>query len=252
MGVLGAKTTAYLALAGDVVRTGQQLVGLANIHQGSSTAPLTTRDRVLIALALKVEGALRALVVDAEAGRSEAMHHLKTMAEAFIYYHVVGADTSQDTATLVLAKTYNDKVKFFRANPGYVADADVARWEHARDALLDNGRLSLKTVENLADLAKGHSAGLRGWYDRAYRLACEPAHLGDLQELMPGPDGLIPTEPPSTAEYRALIAIDLGLQIGIGLMVTIGEMNDPGIQVATAPLQERLERLRAMPTGASS
>lgn len=253
MGQLTAKIGAYLELAEDVVKAAEQLVETANAHQSSPAAtPLTTRDRVLIALARKIEGALRALLADVREERSEAMHHLKTMAESFIYYHVVASDQTQETATLVLAKTYDEKVRFFRANPGFVADDEVARWEGARDLLLDNGRLSLKRVKNLEILAKKHGEGLRGWYARAYRLACEPAHIGDLQELIPGPDGRIATEPPVTAEYRALIAVDLALQLCVGLMTTISEMNEPGIQVETGPLQERLDRLRGMPTGASS
>ena len=199
------------------------------------------------------------------------------MAEAFIYYHIVARDDTGDRARLVLAKTFDDKVRFFRDNTGYAAAEEIARWEAARDESLrsvlerratseprtaestsgsaDDTKALLKLLEemkNLERLAREHSPEIRTWYGRVYRLACEPAHLGDLQELMPGADGRIPSEAPATAEYRAVIAIDLALQLTIGLMATIGEMNEPGIRVTTAPLQERLEQLRTIIPGATS
>jgi hypothetical protein len=59
----------------------------------------TFRDNVLTGLSLKIDGSFRALIDDARAGRVEAMHHLKTMVESFIYFYVVAADTSPETAT---------------------------------------------------------------------------------------------------------------------------------------------------------
>jgi hypothetical protein len=176
------------------------------------------------------------------------MHHLKTMVEAFIYYHVVGADLSDAVASLVLAKTYDDKAKFYRENKayGFAADADVARWEQARDELLcgKDARRALKSIENLAELAKGNSTNLGAWYARAYRMAAEPAHLGDLQELMPIAGRIVTVG--QLGEYRAVVALDMALQLSIGLLHAIGEMNEPNIRVPTSPLEERLAAIRRM------
>jgi len=57
--------------------------------------PLTDRDRVLIGLALKIESPFRSVMDDARMARGEAMHHLKTMVEAYLYLHLVIADPSQ-------------------------------------------------------------------------------------------------------------------------------------------------------------
>jgi hypothetical protein len=74
-------------------------------NEGLRAAPreLTRRDRVLIGLALKVERSFRALLDDCRAQRSEAMHHLKPMAECFIYFYVVLKDQTDTTARQLLA-----------------------------------------------------------------------------------------------------------------------------------------------------
>lgn len=245
------KKDAYLQLAEEVLIAAGNLIELANAFTGSAEAvPLTRRDQVLIALARKVEGSLRAVVVDVNDGRSESMHHLKTMTEAFIYYHVVFADGTQDTASLVLAKTYNDKAKFYRLSAEYYSAnaGEVERWERARDLVLagKDHREALKQIENVADLARNHSKGLGGWYALAYRLASEPAHIGDLYELMPGPDGRIVTEPSAMAEYRAIVAVDMALHLCVGLLRMISENNEAQIRIATEAFEQRLATIREL------
>lgn len=251
MTVISRKKDAYLELSEQVLTDVDNLIDRANAFAGSAKAvPLTTRDRILIALGRKVEGSLRAVVVDVKDGRSESMHHLKTMTEAFIYYHVVFADETQETASLVLAKTYNDKAKFYRLSAEYhgANAGEVERWERARDLVLAgrDHRDALRGIENVADLAKKHSKGLGSWYALAYRLASEPAHIGDLYELMPGPDGRIVTEPSVMAEYRAIVAIDMALHLCVGLLRMISENNQAQIKIATEAHEQRLAAIRQL------
>jgi hypothetical protein len=249
------KLERYIEVAEEILRLGVALAEQANAHFTGSERQQTLADRVLIGLALKIHSTLRALLVDALANRAEAMHHLKTMVEAFIYYRIVAADPSGEKATLVLAKTINEKRRFFEANPDYVPEAEIRQWQSTRDELLrqvqrgrgqpeDSGcRDLLREIDNLADLSC--RAGLGAWYARAYRLANESAHIGDLLEFMPKADERIVAAPPDTAPYHALVALDLGLHIGVDLMRTISEMNSPAIRVDTAPLQKKLEDIRA-------
>jgi hypothetical protein len=61
------------------------------------------RARVLTGLALEMESSFRALLVDAASGRAEAMHHLKTLVEAYLYFGLASDDTTDGVAKRFLA-----------------------------------------------------------------------------------------------------------------------------------------------------
>jgi hypothetical protein len=52
-------------------------------------------------------------------GRGEAMHHLKTMVESFLYLHLVLGDHSDTTAKQLITEVCYRKKKFLRENPEY-------------------------------------------------------------------------------------------------------------------------------------
>jgi hypothetical protein len=78
---------------------------------------MRVRDEVIASLALKIDSAFRALIDDARSRRVEAVHHLKTMVEAFIYMFAVGKDDGDRTASRVIAEVYASKAEYFRLNP---------------------------------------------------------------------------------------------------------------------------------------
>jgi hypothetical protein len=234
--------TAYLELANAVTKAAEDLATLATELLRVSQYEQSFRDRILAGLALKIDSSFRALVDDAAAGRGEAMHHLKTMVESFIYFHVVAKDATDATARRVFAKALDEKRKFLQDcdPPDIVGAAEV---EKGRDAMLRG----LTPLPSIKRLAKDHGPALGSWYSHVYRLACEPAHVGDLNEFMPGADQMIQVGPSLLAERRAIIALDRGLETMVGMMSAIDEMNEIGLRATTEPFNARLTAIREAP-----
>ena len=208
------------------------LAAQANAGLREAQRPLTRRDHVLIGLALKIERSFRALLDDCRVQRSEAMHHFKTMAECMIYFYAVLNDASETTARRVLAKVLQDEARFLRENKG--DPAEIAEIEAHRAELLAGGLTPLPTVRDLANAAK-----VSDWYSRIYRMACEPAHIGDVFELMPlGDEPIVIGPAPILASARADEALWYGGLIALSIMRSIIESASLGL---TEPVDE-LER----------
>lgn len=94
---------AYLILGEDICERTGQLVDEVNPLLVANPDILSYRYRVLIGFALKIDSSFRRLIVDARARRLEAMHQLKTVVEAFIYFHAITRDLTDETAALVVA-----------------------------------------------------------------------------------------------------------------------------------------------------
>jgi hypothetical protein len=169
------------------------------------------------------------------------MHHLKTMVESFIYFHTVAADTSPERAKQLFAKVLHERVKFLRDNKEAGSDAQIAELERERHALLA-GAPPLGSVEQLA---KSYGASLGSWYSTVYRLACEPAHIGDLYEFMPRAGDVIEVGPPITAELRATIAVQRGLELTINMIDAVLQTTTAALSADVADLQAKLAAIRS-------
>ena len=223
-----------IALAEEVCTVAKRMAAQATEWIRATGYERTFRDDVLTGLSLKIDSSFRALIDDARAGRAESMHHLKTMVESFIYFHVVAADTSPAKANRLYAKVLHEKAVFVRENRQAGADERIRDLHEHRDTLL-NG---CKPLPSVKDLAESYGPSLGSWYSAVYRLACEPAHIGDLHEFMPGADNVIEVGPPITADYRARVAIDRALELTINMI-------DSVLQVTTAGLSADVDLLRA-------
>lgn len=106
-----------LAVAEEICSYAGSLAIQADVGIRERRLQLTRKDDVLIGLARKIDGSFRALIDDCKAERSEAMHHLKTMAECLICFYAVLHDPSDATARRLLAKAFHDQATFFRENP---------------------------------------------------------------------------------------------------------------------------------------
>jgi len=228
------RLVAYLELADRVCLVSEDIMAKTSEHPVGEP---DTRADVLAALALKIDGAFRALVEDCRAARAEAMHHLKTIAEAFIYFFVVAKDPSQRTAERILADAVAEEhLKRLRKIDGDAAE--IRSWTEFRDAFRQEaGRLTY-----LEALAKEHSEALHGWYGRVYRLACQPAHIADLLLWMP--DGQKIHIGPKAARGQATIAIEYGLEIALHLLDFINQSNAIGLRVPTDDFRRSLESIR--------
>lgn len=144
------------------------------------TEPL--RNRVLIGLNLKALDCFDRIVVDARDRRGEASHHLKTMAECFIYSHWVSGDSGNTRARLLYAEG-------FRSRAAYHESLDetehAATWREMQRQQIEPLQSEWKkfkkdSLEQLASLANTEEQ-----YYKIYRLACEAAHMGDLVVYIP-------------------------------------------------------------------
>ena len=239
---LSATVLRRLEIAEIMCSWASSLATQANAGRRERGLTLSRRDRLAIGLALKVERSLRALLDDCRAQRSEAMHHLKTMAECLIYFYAVLNDQSETIARQLLAKVLKEEATFYRENPSEGGPTEVADIEALRAQIAEG----LEPLPDLATLAA--RAEVKGWYSRVYRMACEPAHMGDVWEFMPYDDDPITVGgQPALATVRAGDALWYGGQIALTIMRSICESTDLDL---SAPIDE-LEHQFAAAGGAA-
>ena len=111
------KVDSYVALAEDICRATKAFIDKGTSTLRQQNYGLQIRDKVLLGLGLKIDSAFRALIDDARLRRVEAMHHLKTILEAFTYMFAVAKDDTDTTAQRLLAEICDQKEKYYRLNP---------------------------------------------------------------------------------------------------------------------------------------
>lgn len=174
------KVRQFLTLAGNILSIREEIQ--QQLSQQVERLSQTLRNRVLIALYLKALDSFDRLLVDAEGRRPECSHHLKTMAECFIYSGWVSGDAGETRANLILADGYRSKVAYhdlleeremaneWRELKRQILDGLQTEWDQFRDSSLEQIAIQGNRVDQ---------------YRRVYRLACEAAHVGDLFVYMP-------------------------------------------------------------------
>ena len=97
----------------------------------------------------------------------------------------------------------------------------------------------------MANAASHHSPELGKWYDAAYRLACEGAHIGDLFDFIPDNDlANVEAGKLDTGPFQAQTALDYGIQALLST-IQLASANKLGIALDIAPFQRRLAAIRA-------
>jgi hypothetical protein len=228
----------YLELAHDLSATAEALAERsAEVLRERKLVP-TFKSRALTGLALKIDAAFEALLDDVEKRRREAMHHLKTMAESYIFFRAIGADSSDRTAELVLAEAWHRKVQTLEDGRG--TDDELAAARRQRDDLLRGHKVVLHNVKELAELQQ-----VKPWYWQVYRLACEPAHLGDLVEFMPDPP-VVEIQVGGNVHagvYRAILAVHYGISLMLTMFDEFNERNELGLLVPLDNFRARFDAI---------
>ena len=226
-----------LGIASEIISRGHATVEAAEMwlrSEPENLQTLTLGDQIVTALALKMLATFESLVEDAKRRRGEAMHHLKTLCEAFIYLYEAAA--SEERAKLVLAYALTQRSNFWCKNPGPSSPEMIAGLE-AEIADLGQGR---RLPDRVATVAKQH-ANLPGWYNRVYRLACEPAHISDLDDFFPDEQGGLPHGVIPAGAWRAHVALRYALRLMFGLGHFLNETNRIGLVIEQADLEARFE-----------
>jgi len=242
------KLQRYLEIADQVRFLANDIVNGISLKLRPENEALSFRDRVLLGLALKIYNCFESLVEDARQGRAAAVHHLKTLVETFIYFHWVGQDAGETRAKLVFAIAAHRKLVFFNKNPGYAEPAQYNTWEEGLREIIQGLEREWEEFKkrSLEQLAEESGQNLGQWYERVYRLACEPAHIADLLEHMPLPRRPISLGETQTALLWASIALDYSLHIICHLLKAASDAYELGLNEKIDRLQDRYNAVRAM------
>jgi hypothetical protein len=206
MALANEKLRQFLALA-DEIRALRQEIQRTLDQQGAGVRD-TLRNRVLIGLHLKALDSFERLLMDARDKRAECSHHLKTMAECFIYSGWVTADSGETRAKLILTDGYRSRAAYHQA----IGEEELAaEWRELQKQELQGLEAEWKTFKD-GGLEQVATQGNRvEHYQQVYRLACEAAHLGDLFVYMPPQ----PDEPGVRFADQSLLRAYVCLKFGI-------------------------------------
>lgn len=226
----------HLRLGSDLCKEFDRLAAAANEALAAGPYVLNLRDKVMVGLIVKINHTYRALLVDVRDGRGEAMHHLKTMVESFIYFYVVAKDISDKTAKRLLVEATKRKIKHLDDNPEYETADVSAGFQAMAEKFAQEGIRRLGS--DLKSLAEANSPELEKWYRDVYGSACEPAHISDLFEFLPT-QKLIATDRPSTHIYRVALAALRASSMACGLLEFISADNVLGLTSDVARWKRR-------------
>jgi hypothetical protein len=245
------KLQRYFSLADRVRSLVGEFIAEGSKRLESGTQDFTLRERVLIGLAIKAYNTFECLIQDAKACRSETFHHLKTLAESHIYFQWVGIVVNDSRAKLILAAECRSKVAFYDANPSIGLDKNTRdNTERAFHGYTKGLETEWRTFRNLSlkQLAEDTDANMADWYNRTYKIACEPAHITDLSEYVPPAHGPINLTPPQEiSAFRVYVALDFALQIMFDLLKNISDMYELGFTESLAALKTKLDATRPLP-----
>lgn len=204
--IAGEKLRQFLILADSILAVRGEIQ--QQLDQQSERLSENFRNRVLVALYLKALDSFDRLLLDARQRRAECSHHLKTMAECFIYSGWVSADHGEARVKLLCADGYRAKVAYHEL----LEDREMAaQWHELQNQILEGlnaewRRFRDSTLEQIA--IEGNRVEQ---YKQVYRLACEAAHVGDLFVYMPPQ----PDEPGLCFSDQSLMRTYVCLKFGI-------------------------------------
>lgn len=226
----------FLTLADEIIRLRETTYERLQVALQTGTILNSLRNRVLIGLFLKALDSFDRLLVDARDRRAECSHHLKTMAESFIYLGWVSGDTGDTRARLLRAHGYRSRAVYHEAleEPEYAKQwrdlhlqeiKDLKKeWKTFKDTKLDKLSVEAKREEQ---------------YHHVYRIACEAAHMGDLMVYMPPQ----PTEGglrfSDLSFLRAYVCLKFGIIIACDLLHDSSDALEMGMDQQIDRFRER-------------
>lgn len=173
------------------------------------------RNSVLIGLNLKALDCFDRLMVDARDRRGEASHHLKTMAECFIYSHWVNHDKGETRASLLFAEGYRSRAKYHESLKETELAAEWRALQHQQTQGLQSEWDAFKK-STFAKRASGVNVG--AYYQMIYRFACEAAHIGDLFTYTPPQPREVGLRLPDLSMQRAYVSLKFGTLLACDLL----------------------------------
>ncbi len=183
MALAEEKLRRFLTLAEEILSLRQAAEQRLGGVFASDAIQDTMRNRVLIGLNRKALDSFERLVVDARENRAESSHHLKTMAECFIYSHWVSRDPGEQNAKLLYADSCRLRAAYHKAC--FDPPALAATWRQRHRELISGIETEWSGFKKGSLEKRASLAQVGEQYSQIYRLACEAAHMGDLMVYMP-------------------------------------------------------------------
>lgn len=209
----------YLLIADDICSLAKEISDQYNdiVNQGDITLPY--QRHVVLSLYRKMYCSFVSLCDDAHKGRPESMHHLKTMAECYIYFIWMMAGDSEKRAKLIEAKICEEKVNYFSLNRDFYPDSDryIKNELDIKAGLIKEIEDDYKKFRNkkIGPLAK--ECNLEPAYNAIYKLACQPAHIADLYDYTHEDGQFSLDRSPEGALLSCISAVHYSIFIAIAL-----------------------------------
>lgn len=209
----------------------------------SGTFTSTLRNRVLIGLHMKAIDCFDRLVVDARDKRGEASHHLKTMAECFIYSHWVSRDNGETRARLLSAEGYRSRAAYHDS----IEEAEHATtWREMQRQQTEGLQSEWDDFRRTKLEQLASSANTEEQYHKIYRLACEVAHMGDLMVYMPPQPQEIGLRLRDLSMLRAYVSLKFGIILACDLLHDASDALGMRIDQQLEGFRERWREIIAM------
>lgn len=170
----------------------------------------TLRNRALVGLFIKAMDSFECLLLDARTKHSESFHHLKTVAECFIYLGWISSDKGEVRAKLLFADGYRARAAYHEA----IGEREIAiEWANLQNQEIGQLTAEWKRFRETSIEKKAREGNRLDCYIHAYRLACEAAHVGDLFVYIPPQ----PEDPGLRFADQALLKTYVCLKFGVSL-----------------------------------
>jgi hypothetical protein len=227
------KLRRFLILADEIISLRQQIQ--QKLDQQGTGFKDTLRNRALIGLSLKALDSFDRLLLDAREERAECSHHLKTMAECFIYGGWVSGDAEETRAKLLCGDMFRSKAAYYELNG---QEQLAAEWRELKTQEVKGLETEWKQFRESGLEQIAEQGDRMEQYKQVYRLACEAAHPGDLFVYMPPQ----PVEPGLGLADQSLLRAYVCLKFGIVLACDL--LHDASDALAIG-LGDRIEEFRS-------
>ena len=233
----------FLILADEILKLRQSTNERLQVALQAGTIQKSLRNSVLIGLSLKALDSFDRLLVDACDRRAECSHHLKTMAESFIYTGWVSEDTGDTRARLLLAEGYRSRAVYHKA----IGETESAKqWSDLHSQEIIDLEIEWKTFKDTKLDKLSVEAKRDEQYHHVYRIACEAAHMGDLMVYMPPQSTEVGLRFSDLSFLRAYVCLKFGIILACDLLHDASNTLKMGLDQQINRYRERWQAIIAL------
>lgn len=233
----------FLVLAEEILSLREAIRQRLDKVLTSDTLTKSFRNSILVGLHFKALDCFDRLMVDARDNRGEASHHLKTMAECFIYSHWVSLDDGETRARLLSAEGYRSRAAYHDS----LEERELAAtWREMQHQQIEGLQSEWETFKRTKLEQLASSANTEEHYCKIYRLACEAAHMGDLMMYAPPHPQELGLRLSDLSMLRAYVSLKFGIILACDLLHNASGALGMGVDQQIDGLRERWRAIIAL------